>query len=96
MDHHSEWTMSISREEFLRLLPGAVGAPAEAEGSSFFRGGDGSRHHWTLRLVPLEELRLGSVMLPRYRIELHLKGYSKAEAEAFLTRFHRGFQRGGG
>ncbi|WP_257309659.1 hypothetical protein [Geothrix fuzhouensis] len=87
--------MTLSREEFLRLLPGAVGlAEATGDGGGF-RGRDGSGR-WTIRLSPLADLRLGSVVLPRHRIDIQLEGYSKGEVEAFMARFHRGFQRGGG
>ena len=87
--------MTLSREEFLRLLPGAVGLAAATEDGGGFRGWDGARR-WTIRLIPLVDLRLGSVNLPRHRIEIQLEGFSKGEVAAFMARFHRGFQRGGG
>ena len=49
-----------------------------------------------MRLLPLADRRLGSVVLPRHRVEISLDGYSEEEARAFMARFHRGFQRGGG
>jgi hypothetical protein len=91
MDHRLE--MTLSREEFLRLLPGAVGPFTEEDGG--FRGTDGSLK-WHIRLVPLPELRLGRVVLPRHQVEIRLEGHTAGEAEAFLARFQRGFQRGGG
>ncbi|HEY3400809.1 MAG TPA: hypothetical protein VGK03_09285 [Geothrix sp.] len=87
--------MSLSREEFLRMLPGAVGRATVAEADGVFSGSDGGRC-WAIRLVPLADRRLGRVVLPRHRVEICLDGYSGEEAEAFLARFHRGFQRGGG
>ena len=87
--------MSISREDFLRLLPAAVGQAAFEELDGQFSGREGPRS-WTLRLWPLAPRRLGSVVLPRHQVELRLEGYSEAEATAFLARFQRGFQRGGG
>ena len=87
--------MTLTRADFLRLLPGAVGRGPVQEAGDSFSGGEGSRS-WTLRLVPLEDRRLGSVSLPRHRVELHLEGHTEAEAQAFLTRFLLGFQRGGG
>jgi hypothetical protein len=87
--------MSISREDFLRLLPVAVGQAFVAEVAGQFSGSEGPRS-WTLRLQPLAQRRLGSVALPRHQVELRLEGYSEAEAAAFLARFQRGFQRGGG
>lgn len=93
MDHRLDLEMTLSREEFLRLLPGAVGPATEEDGA--FRGTDGPRK-WRIRLVPLPDLRMGPVVLPRHQVEIRLEGYSKGEAEAFMARFHRGFQRGGG
>jgi hypothetical protein len=95
MDHRLDLEMTLSREEFRRLLPGAVGPAAVTEESGVFRGTDGPRG-WTIRLVLLLDLHLGRVSLPRHRVEVHLDGYSKGEVEAFMARFHRGFQRGGG
>jgi hypothetical protein len=87
--------MSLSREDFLRLLPGAVGAVWVEENEGTFSASDGERR-WSIRLSPLADRRLGSVALPSHGVEIHLDGYSEAEAAAFLIRFHRGFQRGGG
>jgi hypothetical protein len=86
--------MSISREEFLRMLPAAVG-PHVLQQDGEISGNAGQRH-WTIRLVPLADHRLGSVVLPRHRIELSFEGYAEVEIAAFMARFHRGFQRGGG
>jgi len=87
--------MSISREEFLRLLPVAVGQSPFTEEVGVFSGRDGSRR-WLIRFLPIADHRLGSVVLPRHRIDITFEGHSDREAEAFLARFHRGFQRGGG
>lgn len=87
--------MSLSREEFLRLLPGAVGLAVVDGGEDVFSGSDGPRH-WRIRLIDLPDLRAGSLVLPRHRIDIHLEGYSEGEVEAFMARFQRGFQRGGG
>ena len=87
--------MSLSREDFLRLLPAAVGLVAIAEEDGVFSHAENGRR-WTIRLAPLADWRAGSVVLPRHRVELHFEGYTDQEGEAFLVRFHRGFQRGGG
>ncbi|WP_243382910.1 hypothetical protein [Geothrix alkalitolerans] len=94
MDHRLDLEMAISREEFLRLLPGAVGSFAEGE-EGLFRGADGAGG-WTIRLVSLEELRLGSVVLPRHRVEVRLADCPAEAAQAFMARLLRGFMRGGG
>ncbi|GLH71806.1 hypothetical protein GETHLI_03080 [Geothrix limicola] len=86
--------MSLSRAEFLRLLPGAVGSVPIEEAGTF--GASDGRRCWTLRLCPLADQHVGSVNLPRHRVELRLEGYSDEEAAAFMVRFHRGFLRGGG
>lgn len=91
---HLSLDMSITREDFFRLLPAAVGL-ATVEAGDVISCSDGWRR-WTIQLEPLADQRLGSVILRRHRVELMLEGYSSGEAEAFLARFHRGFQRGGG
>jgi len=84
--------MSVTREEFLRLLTAA--APFEVDGdTAWWIEGD---RRWTVRLVPLPERRLGSATLPRQRVEIVLEGCGEAEGEAFMMRFHRAFLRGGG
>jgi hypothetical protein len=91
---HQTLVMSLNREEFFRLLPAAVGPHAvDAEGLIHGPSGGGA---WTIRLTPLEPLSLGSVVLPRCSVEISLNGFPDAAARAFLARFHRGFQRGGG
>lgn len=93
MDFHRSMEMSLSREEFFRLLPAAVG-PFVVDGDTVRRSGGG--RNWTIRLVPLANRRMGAVVVPRHRVEIILEGCSEGEAEAFMERFHRGFLRGGG
>ncbi len=53
----------------------------------------------SVRIVyePLERATLGGLLaLPCARVTLHLGGLGAAEKLAFLTRFERAFQRGGG
>jgi len=85
--------MSLLREEFFRLLPAAVAA-CEVDGESV-RWTEGGRRG-TIRLVPLPDRRLGSVAVPRHRVEIALDAFTEAEGEAFMERFHRAFLRGGG
>jgi len=87
--------MTISREDFLRLLPEAVGLVPRAGADGVFRHAEGARR-WSLALLPLEPLRLGRLSLVRHRVELTFEGHAEAEVAAFMARFHRGFQRGGG
>lgn len=85
--------MTISREEFFRLLPAAVG-PFEVDGETI--RGSGGDCRWRLDLVPLPDRRVGSVTVPRQQIVITIEACSGAEAGAFMERFHRGFLRGGG
>ena len=85
--------MSLSRQEVVRLLPAAVeGHEVDGDTVRFFDAGRAG----TLGLVPLASLRLGSLVLPRLRIEVALEGASEAEGEAFLGRLLRAFLRSGG
>jgi hypothetical protein len=93
MDFRRTLEMSLSREEFFRLLPAAVGV-FEVDGA-MVRWLDSDRR-WTIRLLPLADHRLGSVIVPRHRIEITLDACSNAEGEAFMARFQRAFLRGGG
>ena len=90
--------MTVSRAEFLRLLPAAVGGerfdPDGADPSVLVHRGQGRR--WRIRLVPLPPIRLGPVAMERFRVDLAFEGYPAGEAEAFVDRFMRHFQRGGG
>ena len=85
--------MSLLREELFRLLP-AVVAVWDAYGDTL-RWSEGGRSG-TIRLVPLADRRLGSVVVPRHRVEIALEECTEAEGEAFMSRFHRAFLRGGG
>ena len=93
MEFRHSVEMSISREEFFRLLPAAVGA-FEADGERV-RWVDQGRS-WTIRVVPVPDFRLGSAAIPRHRVEIVFEACSEAEGAAFLERFHRAFLRGGG
>lgn len=93
MAQRRDLEMSLGREEFLRLLPGL--GPAREVGEGVFQGGAGEGR-WEIRLVPLPDFRAGRMVLPRYRVEIRLETRSPEAAEAFMARFHRAFQRGGG
>ncbi|MBP1636568.1 MAG: hypothetical protein H6Q10_3142 [Acidobacteria bacterium] len=85
--------MSLSREEFFRALPAAVG-PFVVDGDTIRPpGGTGG---WLIRLTPLADHRVGSVAVARHRVEVDFQGASDSEVEVFMNRFRRGFLRGGG
>ena len=91
--------MTISREEFLRLLPAAVGpfdVDPVAPASDVAHASWLAHPRGTIRLVPLPPRQLGTVAVPRHRAEVALEECSAAEGDAFMDRFHRAFLRGGG
>ena len=94
MDSRHSLEMSASREEFLRLLPAAVACVFTTSGETF-HGHDGTCG-WRIRLTPLADHRVGSVAVPRHRVEIVIEARSEAEAEAFMARFRRAFMRAGG
>jgi len=47
-------------------------------------------------VTPLPDLRLGLIVLPRHRVEVHLCGFDDARKRAFLDRFELYFRRAGG
>ncbi len=85
--------MTIRRDEFLRLLPAAVG-PFVADGDTI--KATGPPFHWTLRLRSRPGRRLGSAVVPCLDVEIELDCDSEAEGQAFVARLLRGFLRGGG
>ncbi|OIR07213.1 hypothetical protein GALL_108020 [mine drainage metagenome] len=87
--------MSITRADFLRLLPAAVNhAPFSVAGERIAHHGAG--RSWNIRLTALPDLRIGLVRLERHRVLLSLDGYGEEEAAAFMRRFELYFRRGGG
>ena len=93
MNFHRSLEMSITREEFFRFLPAAVGSFVVDGDTIRSRGGTGG---WLIRLTPLADHRAGSVVVPRHRVEIVLEACAEVEGEAFMARFHRAFLRGGG
>ena len=85
--------MSLLREEFFRLLPTAV--PSWESDGDTVRWSEGGRGG-TIRLIQIEDRRLGSVVVPRHRVEIALADFEEEEGEIFMARFLRAFLRGGG
>lgn len=82
---------TISRADFVRLLPLATGDGSLRETADGFAG-----NGWRLRLTPIPPLVIGSIRLERHRVELALDGLSPAVQEVFMRRFSQHYQRGGG
>jgi len=89
------WEMTISREEFERILPGATGCAPARLGPLAWGSGDAQRS-WTARIEPLDDLVLGAMRLPRHRVALELRGFAEDERRRWLARWEVNFRRGGG
>jgi hypothetical protein len=87
--------MTISRDAFLRSLPGAVGHVAFDACGPDIRFADRGRG-WRIALVALPDLEIGMIRLPRQRVEIFLTGYDEDAARRFIDRFELYFRRGGG
>ena len=88
------YEMGITRADFLRLLPAAVGhAPFRCEDDEIH--GDGAPA-WRIRLREMPQRRIARLALPVLDVELFVDAPSGAQAQAFVDRFLLGFQRAGG
>jgi hypothetical protein len=85
--------MSISREDFLRLVAAALpGYEVEGETVSWsHQGGRG-----TIGLLRLPDARLGPLAVPRHAVTIEIHGCSEVQGEEFIDGFRRAFMRGGG
>jgi hypothetical protein len=87
--------MGITRAEFLRLLPVAVGNAAwRMEGDEI--AGEGIAPAWRIRLQEMPDRPFGSVRLPVLGVTLIIEDATDADAAAFVARFLLGYQRAGG
>lgn len=82
---------TITRQDFLRILPAATGEAQICESAGMFFG-----RGWSLRLTAMPPLEIGSVRLERHRVEIEFDGLTEEEQERFMQRFTLHYQRGGG
>jgi hypothetical protein len=82
---------TISRHDFVRLLPLAVDESTFVEIDDVFQGTG-----WQVHLIPLPPLHIGLFRLDRHRVEVSLPGRSADEQARFMHRFTQCYQRGGG
>lgn len=87
--------MSITRSEFLRLLPAAVGQRACRCEGDVIEGAEGEIS-WRIAIAERGERRIALLALPVLEVTLELETAEPARAADFLERFLRGFQRAGG
>jgi hypothetical protein len=89
-----EKDMSLNAVEFLRDLPRALPAGYRLDGR-LATWSEGKRLV-EIAIVAEGERRIAALVLPRITVRIALEGYGDAEAKAFLARFDRIYQRGGG
>ena len=85
--------MTITREDFLRSLPAAVGTAFTVDGDAI---ASNEAQPWRIELTALDDLRLGRLVLQRHRVRIFLTGYGATETKRFLDRFELHFRRAGG
>ena len=87
--------MTISHDEFVRLLPKAINNKQyNINGNKIFVSGD--KQSVEISLGEQTSRKLGNLKLPATIITIELTGYSIEEQEVFLQRFDLAYQRGGG
>jgi len=95
MTRHLHREMSITRAEFLRLLPAALhGMPYHRTGNRIEAGENDKA--LVLDLEEGGDRVLGSLSLPVLHIELEASGFNAEEWAGLLRRFDLAYQRGGG
>jgi hypothetical protein len=87
--------MQLTREEFLRELPGAVGNMEHRLQGSKVIIGDGDRRI-EIGLANEGIRDLGSLHLPMEKIDFEFYGYNQDEVNSFMHHFDVCTQRGGG
>lgn len=82
---------TISRADFIRMLPAATGESGFRQVDGGFAGSG-----WTIRLTPIAEFRIGMVQMERHRVDIEFDGMTADEQDRFMQRFTLYYQRGGG
>lgn len=94
-DTHVRREMSITHDDFLRTLPGAMGdIPHTVSGSRITSEEDGKRLE--INLSPEGERDAGSLELPVTFVDMDFSGFSEQQVNEFFVRFDHYYQRGGG
>ena len=87
--------MGISHADFFRIFPAVI------RGRTFERTSDGVFYEepgrqLRVRLSAESQRRLGMLRIPVTLVYLQFDGFPREDADAFMMRFERHFQRGGG
>lgn len=87
--------MGLTRADFLRLLPAAVGRAAYRVADDEIVA-DGGAPAWRIRIEERPGRPFGPIALPVLAVTITLEATPADEARAFVDRFLLGFQRAGG
>lgn len=88
-------TLALTRADLLRQLP-AVLAPAayRVDGDEITASVEG--RNLIMELLDLDVSRMGMLVLPQLRLVFTFTDWPQNEIDAFVWRFERVYQRGGG
>ncbi len=87
--------MSISRADFLRTLPAALG-PRQCRINQDIVIVEAENFRLTLLLSDEGVRRIAAMTLPVLKVDFTFEGGSRAQIGKFMTHFDRCYQRGGG
>lgn len=87
--------MGITRSEFLRLLPAAIGRD-EALLTGDALSGNWKGLRWRLTIAEKPSRRIAQLSVPVLEVVLDFPGAAPGQARAFVERFLRAYQRAGG
>lgn len=93
--HVVDKEMSISHADFFRVLPAVLDGRTFVRDGTRVTIGDADRRI-EISLSAEGERRIALLRLPVTRVRITFFGHGANEAETFLARFDRAFQRGGG
>lgn len=87
--------MAYTHAEFKRLLPHALEDHEYSVKDNLIESNSGSQ--WIrIQLGPEYEQRIASLVMPVCDVTIELEGFSEEQVSAFLDKFDRTYQRGGG
>jgi len=87
--------MGITHPEFFRLVAVALGTDDYEETPDGVTWANGARSG-RITLGPEGTRQIALLAIPTTPVTIELNGYDDAAAEAFMQRFDRAYQRGGG
>jgi hypothetical protein len=87
--------MGYTPEDFGRRLPEIADVAYDAARAQFDHAEEDGRR-WSLRLSDPRKRVIGSLRVPSVDVEFTFQRYELADINAFMSRFHAHFRRGGG